>query len=116
VTLRYRVYEPETPHDLPRELVPEWLSEIVIEPDMSLEIHDGEVWQVAAVGPGPDEGFARRVFLARSPHIDYWNCWYSWYGNAPAGFAKLSATFEGTFRRGACVLVTVGRGGTSGRL
>ncbi|HEU5211347.1 MAG TPA: LLM class flavin-dependent oxidoreductase [Gaiellaceae bacterium] len=46
-----------------------------------------------------------RVLAASSPHIDYWNCWYAWYGNTPAGFAKLSASFEGTFRRSACVLV-----------
>lgn len=52
-----------------------------------------------------------RVLAASSPYIDYWNCWYSWYGNTPAGFAKLSATFEGTFRRSACVLVTIGHGG-----
>jgi alkanesulfonate monooxygenase SsuD/methylene tetrahydromethanopterin reductase-like flavin-dependent oxidoreductase (luciferase family) len=52
-----------------------------------------------------------RVLAASSPHIHYWNCWYSWYGNTPAGFAKLSETVEGTFRRSACVLVTVGRSG-----
>ena len=52
-----------------------------------------------------------RVLAASSPHIHYWNCWYSWYGNTPSGFAKLSATFEGNFRRSACVLVTVGDGG-----
>ena len=46
-----------------------------------------------------------RVLAASSPHIDYWNCWYAWYGNTPAGFARLSATFEGNFRRSACVLV-----------
>lgn len=52
-----------------------------------------------------------RVLAASSPHIRYWNCWYSWYGNTPTGYAKLSATFEGNFRRSACVLVTVGDGG-----
>ena len=52
-----------------------------------------------------------RIFAASSDHIDYWNCWYAWYGNTPSGFAKLSATFEGNFRRSACVLVTVGDGG-----
>jgi alkanesulfonate monooxygenase SsuD/methylene tetrahydromethanopterin reductase-like flavin-dependent oxidoreductase (luciferase family) len=52
-----------------------------------------------------------RVLAASSPYIHYWNCWYSWYGNTPSGFAKLSATFEGNFRRSACVLVTVGDGG-----
>jgi Coenzyme F420-dependent N5,N10-methylene tetrahydromethanopterin reductase and related flavin-dependent oxidoreductases len=52
-----------------------------------------------------------QVFAASSAHIDYWNCWYAWYGNTPSGFAKLSAAFEGNFRRSACVLVTVGDGG-----
>jgi alkanesulfonate monooxygenase SsuD/methylene tetrahydromethanopterin reductase-like flavin-dependent oxidoreductase (luciferase family) len=52
-----------------------------------------------------------RVFAASSPHIDYWNSWYAWYGNTPAGFAKLSSRFEGNFRRSACVLVRVGAGG-----
>jgi alkanesulfonate monooxygenase SsuD/methylene tetrahydromethanopterin reductase-like flavin-dependent oxidoreductase (luciferase family) len=52
-----------------------------------------------------------RVLAASSAHIQYWNCWYSWYGNTPSGFAKLSTTFEGTFRRSACVLVTVSDGG-----
>jgi alkanesulfonate monooxygenase SsuD/methylene tetrahydromethanopterin reductase-like flavin-dependent oxidoreductase (luciferase family) len=52
-----------------------------------------------------------RVLAASSPYIEYWNCWYSCYGNTPAGFAKVSARFEGTFRRSACVLVAVGNGG-----
>lgn len=52
-----------------------------------------------------------RVLAASAPYIEYWNCWYSWYGNVPAGFAELSASFEGSFRRSACVLVTVGNGG-----
>ena len=52
-----------------------------------------------------------RVLAASSPHIHYWNCWYSWYGNTPAGFTKLSGAFEGNFRRSACVLVTFGHGG-----
>jgi alkanesulfonate monooxygenase SsuD/methylene tetrahydromethanopterin reductase-like flavin-dependent oxidoreductase (luciferase family) len=52
-----------------------------------------------------------RVLAASTPYIDYWNGWYSWYGNTPSGFAKLISTFEGNFRRSACVLVTVGAGG-----
>ena len=48
-----------------------------------------------------------RLLAATSPRLDYWNCWYSWYGNTPAGFAALSSKFEGIFRRSACVLVTV---------
>src|SRR5262245_16639783 len=33
----------------------------------------------------------RRVFAIGEPHINYWNAWYSWYGNTPSGFAKLSS-------------------------
>jgi len=53
-----------------------------------------------------------RVLAAAGPHVDWWNCWYSWYGNTPEGFAELSARVEGGFRRSACVLVSVegGRG------
>jgi len=52
-----------------------------------------------------------RVLAASAPHLDYWNAWYSWYGNTPSGFAKLSSTVEGRFRRSACVLAVVGDGG-----
>jgi hypothetical protein len=51
-----------------------------------------------------------RVLAATTPHIDWWNCWYSWYGNTPSGFAALSSRFEGAFRRSACVLVAVDGG------
>jgi len=53
-----------------------------------------------------------RVLAAAGPHVDWWNCWYSWYGNTAEGFADLSARIEGNFRRSACVLVGVdgGRG------
>jgi alkanesulfonate monooxygenase SsuD/methylene tetrahydromethanopterin reductase-like flavin-dependent oxidoreductase (luciferase family) len=52
-----------------------------------------------------------RVLAVSAPHIRYWNSWHSWYGNSPSGFAKLSSRFQGTFRRSACVLATVGGGG-----
>ena len=53
-----------------------------------------------------------RVLAAAGPHVDWWNCWYSWYGNTPQGFADLSGRIEGNFRRSACLLVSVdgGRG------
>ena len=51
-----------------------------------------------------------RVLTAAGPHVDWWNCWYSWYGNSPAGFAELSSRIDGDFKRSACVLVTVGGG------
>ena len=55
-----------------------------------------------------------RVLAATSPHVDWWNSWYSWYGNTPSGFAALSSRFEGDFKRSACVLVSVD-GGTGER-
>src|SRR5262249_16872028 len=36
-----------------------------------------------------------RVVGFAAPHADWWNCWYSQYGNTPAGFAELSARFDG---------------------
>jgi alkanesulfonate monooxygenase SsuD/methylene tetrahydromethanopterin reductase-like flavin-dependent oxidoreductase (luciferase family) len=55
-------------------------------------------------GQGP------RMLEAALPHVAAWNSWYSAYGNSPDGFAALSSRFEGTFRRSACVLVSVGGG------
>jgi alkanesulfonate monooxygenase SsuD/methylene tetrahydromethanopterin reductase-like flavin-dependent oxidoreductase (luciferase family) len=52
-----------------------------------------------------------RVVATAAPHVHWWNCWYSWYGNEPGGFAELSSRFEGTFRRSACVLVALDGGG-----
>jgi alkanesulfonate monooxygenase SsuD/methylene tetrahydromethanopterin reductase-like flavin-dependent oxidoreductase (luciferase family) len=51
-----------------------------------------------------------RVMAAAGAHVDWWNCWYSWYGNRPDRFAELSARFPGSFSRSACVLVAVGGG------
>ena len=51
-----------------------------------------------------------RVLAAAGPHVDWWNCWYSWYGNTPDGFLQLSARFEGEFHRSACVALTHGEG------
>ncbi len=51
-----------------------------------------------------------RVLAATSPHVEWWNSWYSWYGNTPSGFAALSSRFEGDFKRSACVLVAVDGG------
>jgi alkanesulfonate monooxygenase SsuD/methylene tetrahydromethanopterin reductase-like flavin-dependent oxidoreductase (luciferase family) len=48
-----------------------------------------------------------RMMAAAGPHVDWWNCWYSWYGNTSSGFAELNARFEGGFQRSACVLVAV---------
>jgi alkanesulfonate monooxygenase SsuD/methylene tetrahydromethanopterin reductase-like flavin-dependent oxidoreductase (luciferase family) len=51
-----------------------------------------------------------RVVGLASRHVEWWNCWYSWYGNTPDGFAELSSRFAGGFERSACVLVAVGGG------
>jgi alkanesulfonate monooxygenase SsuD/methylene tetrahydromethanopterin reductase-like flavin-dependent oxidoreductase (luciferase family) len=51
-----------------------------------------------------------RVVGTTTPHIDSWNCWYSWYGNTAEGFAELSGRFPGDFERSACVLVSVDGG------
>jgi alkanesulfonate monooxygenase SsuD/methylene tetrahydromethanopterin reductase-like flavin-dependent oxidoreductase (luciferase family) len=51
-----------------------------------------------------------RVLRTALPHVDTWNTWYSWYGNTAEGFASLGAKFGGSFRRSACVLVSVGGG------
>jgi alkanesulfonate monooxygenase SsuD/methylene tetrahydromethanopterin reductase-like flavin-dependent oxidoreductase (luciferase family) len=51
-----------------------------------------------------------RVVGGTGPHVEWWNCWYGWYGNTPAGFAELSGRFAGDFRRSACVLVSVDGG------
>ena len=51
-----------------------------------------------------------RILSATLPHVEAWNCWYSWYGNTPDGFAALSAKVDGRVRRSACVLVSVGGG------
>jgi alkanesulfonate monooxygenase SsuD/methylene tetrahydromethanopterin reductase-like flavin-dependent oxidoreductase (luciferase family) len=51
-----------------------------------------------------------RVVGFAGPHVDAWNCWYSWYGNTADGFAELSSRFGGDFDRSACVLVAVDGG------
>jgi alkanesulfonate monooxygenase SsuD/methylene tetrahydromethanopterin reductase-like flavin-dependent oxidoreductase (luciferase family) len=63
-----------------------------------------------------------RVLAATLPHVDAWNTWYTWYGNTAKGFAEQNAEIDAAcvragrepraVRRSACVLVTVGGGGT----
>ena len=48
--------------------------------------------------------------LAAASDAEWWNCWYSQYGNTPEGFAQLAARVGGDFKRSACVLVTVDGG------
>jgi alkanesulfonate monooxygenase SsuD/methylene tetrahydromethanopterin reductase-like flavin-dependent oxidoreductase (luciferase family) len=62
-----------------------------------------------------------RILGLTLPHVDAWNCWYSWYGNSPDGFealnARITAAAEKAGRdpaeveRSACVLVGFGEAG-----
>jgi alkanesulfonate monooxygenase SsuD/methylene tetrahydromethanopterin reductase-like flavin-dependent oxidoreductase (luciferase family) len=86
--------------------------------------HEGRYWSVndAVLLPEP----ARRVpMMAGSigprmlgltlPHVDWWNTWYTWYGNTAEGFAELNARIDAAITeagrepqdvaRSACVLV-----------
>ena len=56
-----------------------------------------------------------RMLAITLPHVEAWNCWYSWYGNTVEGFAELSARIDAaaeragrsprSVARSACVLV-----------
>jgi alkanesulfonate monooxygenase SsuD/methylene tetrahydromethanopterin reductase-like flavin-dependent oxidoreductase (luciferase family) len=56
-----------------------------------------------------------RMLAITIPHVEAWNCWYSWYGNSVEGFAELSARIDAAAERAgrspravarsACVLV-----------
>ncbi len=60
--LRYRVYEPETPRDLPLWLVQEWESAFRLDAGAELELA-GERWRIVAVEDDPDPDYAGRVYL-----------------------------------------------------
>ena len=61
-TFRYRVYEPETPRDLPLELVQEW-SGLQLKVGQELEWKSGATWRIAAIEDDPDPAFNGRVFF-----------------------------------------------------
>jgi alkanesulfonate monooxygenase SsuD/methylene tetrahydromethanopterin reductase-like flavin-dependent oxidoreductase (luciferase family) len=54
------------------------------------------------------------------PHVDWWNTWYTWYGNTVEGFAELNARIDAAaaeagrepseIARSACVLVQFDEG------
>jgi probable F420-dependent oxidoreductase len=58
-----------------------------------------------------------RVLRAALPHVDAWNTWFDWYGNAPDGFAARNAEIDAIARevgrepasieRSACLLVAL---------
>jgi probable F420-dependent oxidoreductase len=60
-----------------------------------------------------------RMLAITLPHVDWWNCWYDWYGNTADGFAALNARIDAAaeragrrpaeVERSACVLVVVDR-------
>jgi alkanesulfonate monooxygenase SsuD/methylene tetrahydromethanopterin reductase-like flavin-dependent oxidoreductase (luciferase family) len=65
---------------------------------------EGRYWSVddAVLLPEP----ARRVPLMAGsigprmlgltlPHVDWWNTWYTWYGNTAEGFAELNTKIDG---------------------
>jgi alkanesulfonate monooxygenase SsuD/methylene tetrahydromethanopterin reductase-like flavin-dependent oxidoreductase (luciferase family) len=61
-----------------------------------------------------------RMLAITLPHVEAWNCWYSWYGNTVEGFAELSARIDAVaervgrspraIARSACVLVELDSG------
>ncbi|HEX6844373.1 MAG TPA: LLM class flavin-dependent oxidoreductase [Actinomycetota bacterium] len=61
-----------------------------------------------------------RVLRATLPHVDAWNTWFDWFGNAPDGFATRRGAVDdacaevgrdpATLTRSACLLVRVGAG------
>jgi alkanesulfonate monooxygenase SsuD/methylene tetrahydromethanopterin reductase-like flavin-dependent oxidoreductase (luciferase family) len=58
-----------------------------------------------------------RVLRAALPHVDAWNTWFDWYGNAPDGLAARNAEIDAIARevgrepasieRSACLLVAL---------
>jgi alkanesulfonate monooxygenase SsuD/methylene tetrahydromethanopterin reductase-like flavin-dependent oxidoreductase (luciferase family) len=56
-----------------------------------------------------------RMLALTLPHVEAWNCWYTWYGNTVGGFTELSARIDAAAERAgrspreivrsACVLV-----------
>lgn len=66
--------------------------------------HDGRWYRLqgCVLHPPPRPGGPRlmvgsagpRVLRATLPWVDVWNAWYSWYGNTPEGFARLSADVD----------------------
>ena len=85
---------------------------------------DGRFWQAedAVLLPAParrvplmvgSEG--ERMLAITLPHVDWWNAWYSWFGNTADGFAALNGRIDVAaeravrdpreIARSACVLV-----------
>jgi len=84
----------------------------------------GRFWQAddAVLLPSPARRIplmvgaaGERMLAITLPHVEAWNCWYSWTGNTVEGFAELSARIDAAaeragrtpraIARSACVLV-----------
>jgi alkanesulfonate monooxygenase SsuD/methylene tetrahydromethanopterin reductase-like flavin-dependent oxidoreductase (luciferase family) len=62
----------------------------------------------------------RRLLELTLPHVDAWNTWYDWYGNAPLRFGELNRGIDelavasgrepSEIARSACVLVALDKG------
>jgi alkanesulfonate monooxygenase SsuD/methylene tetrahydromethanopterin reductase-like flavin-dependent oxidoreductase (luciferase family) len=90
-----------------------------------LDVQDAVILPRPATAPMLMVGSTgERVLRATLPYVDAWNCWHSWYGNTPDGFATLNnrvtALIAGTGRdpatvwRSATVSVALDEG-SSGR-
>ena len=85
---------------------------------------DGRYWSVddAVLLPEPARpvplmagSIGPRMLGLTLPHVDWWNTWYTWYGNTAEGFADLNAKIDDAseqagrdpreISRSACVLV-----------
>ena len=63
---RYRIYEPETPAELPAELMQDWSSEgLMPQVGMVIEWTDGESWRLVAIEDDPEPGYTGRLHFTR---------------------------------------------------
>ena len=75
----------------------------------------------AAGAPRPAHGRddrAARLFAAAAPHVDWWNMWYSQYGNTPSGYRRAQlarSTATSSAARACSWPSTAGRRAAAGR-
>ena len=50
-----------------------------------------------------------RMLQITLPHVEWWNCWYSWYGNTVEGFGALNARVSAAAERAGCDPAAIGR-------
>ncbi|MDQ3991072.1 MAG: LLM class flavin-dependent oxidoreductase, partial [Actinomycetota bacterium] len=84
------------------------------------QVHDAVLLPAPARRPTLMVGSTgERVLRSALPHVDAWNTWYAWYGNAPDELARRLEWIDGlardagrdptAIRRSACVLVVLDR-------